>query len=319
MKYRIKAYSLYNLFKERKMPPSSQGLIGEAHSVSVVPMDAPIGAEIRGVDLSDGLGDADMQAVMDALHRHSVILLRDQDIEPGHQKVFASRLGQMRTSFYNRYGVPGHSELTVVSNLRNEQGEAIGIADAGMLWHTDASYLKTPDLYTVLYGIEIPHRDGRPIGDTIFTSAALAFEALPEDVRQRIDGLRAVHSFTAHLAKKQARQQLLRAPLTDEQKKAVPDVDHPVVRRHPVTGRKCLFVTDGHTSHILGLPQQEADELLSFLTQHVQQARFHYRHSWRKGDLIVWDNAAVQHLAVFDYGDIPRRLHRAGISGPVPV
>jgi taurine dioxygenase len=319
MKSAIEAYSLYNLDQERKMPMNSSVVASPPGVPEVVPMDAPIGAEIRGVDLARSIGDAQMQAIMDALHQHAVIVFRGQQIEPGHQKAFASRLGEMRTSFYNRYGVPGHSELTVVSNLKNESGEAIGIADAGMLWHTDASYLKTPDMYTVLYGIEIPHRDGRPIGDTLFTSAGLAYDELPDDIRRRVDNLRAVHSFSAHLAKKQARKQLRRAPLTDEQKKAVPDVDHPVVRRHPITGRKCLFVTDGHTSHILGLPEQEAEELLHFLTGHIQQERFHYRHSWRKGDLIVWDNAAVQHLAVFDYGDIPRRLHRAGIAGPVPV
>jgi len=290
-----------------------------ASSRSVHSFGTPIGAEIRGIDLAAGLDDDACQYLRDALHEHSVVVLRGQDITPDRQKELARRLGEMRTSFYNRYGVPEHPELTIVSNMKREDGEALGIADAGMLWHTDASYLKTPDMYTLLYGIEIPHREGKPIGDTVFSSAWGAYEALPRDMQQRIDGLRAVHSFAAHIEKKQARGQLKRAPLTAEQKAALPDVDHPVVRRHPVNGRKCLFVTEGHTSKILGLPEGEAAELLDFLTEHVKKEQFQYRHQWRKGDLIVWDNCAVQHLAIFDYGDIPRRLHRAGILGPVPV
>jgi taurine dioxygenase len=286
---------------------------------SVVALPTPIGAEIRGIDVAAGVSEAQAQFMRDALNEHSVIVLRGQDISPDQQLKFAQLLGEPRASFYNRYGVAERPELTIVSNLKRDDGEALGIADAGMLWHTDASYLKTPDMYTVLYGIEIPHKDGKPVGDTVFSSAWSAYDALPPDMKQRIDGLRAVHSFSAHLEKKRAKGQLKRAPLTEEQKNALPDVEHPVVRRHPVNGRKCLFVTEGHTSEIVGLPAQEGVQLLELLTKHMTKPEFHYRHSWRKGDLIVWDNCAVQHLAIFDYGDIPRRLHRAGIFGPVPV
>lgn len=282
-----------------------------------IPMQAPIGAEIVGIDVAAGPSEADYQFLRDALHEHSVIVLRGQDITPAQQKAFSERFGEMRTSFYNRYAVPEEPALTIVSNIKREDGEMIGIADAGMLWHTDASYLKTPDMYTLLYGIEIPHEGDKVLGDTVFASTWAAYDALPDDMKRRIDPLRAVHSFAAHLEKKQAKGQLKRAGLTDEQKKKVPDVDHPVVRTHPVNGRKCLFVTEGHTSEILG--DEHGAELLEFLTEHVKKPQFQYRHTWKKGDLIVWDNCAVQHLAVFDYGQIPRRLHRAGISGPVPV
>jgi taurine dioxygenase len=287
-------------------------------SPCAIPMKAPIGAEIVGIDVSAGLTEADCQLLRDALHAYSVIVLRGQDITPQQQKAFAERFGVPRTSFYNRYAVPEAPELTIVSNIRREDGELIGIADAGMLWHTDGSYLKTPDMYTVLYGIEIPHDDGKVLGDTVFASSWAAYEALPEEMRRRIDPLRAIHSFTVHLEKKQAKGQLKRAPLTDEQKKKVPDVDHPVVRTHPINGRKCLFVTEGHTSEILGVERDEGAKLLEFLTDHVKKPQFQYRHHWQKGDLIVWDNCAVQHLAVFDYGQIHRRLHRSGISGAVP-
>ncbi len=284
-----------------------------------IAMQAPIGAEILGIDVAQGPSASDFQFLRDALHEYSVIVLRGQDITPEQQKSFAEQFGELRTSFYNRYAVAQVPALTIVSNLRREDGELIGIADAGMLWHTDGSYLKTPDMYTVLYGIEIPHQGDQVLGDTVFASSWGAYDALPLETKRRIDPLRAIHSFTAHIEKKQAKGQLKRAPLTDEQKKNVPDVDHPVVRIHPINGRKCLFVTEGHTSEVLGVDGAEANELLSFLTEHVKKPEFQYRHHWKKGDLIVWDNCAVQHLAVFDYGEIPRRLHRTGISGAVPV
>ncbi len=290
-----------------------------AQTASVVPMFAPIGAEVVGIDVASSPGESDFRLLRDALHHYSVIVIRNQDITPEHQKDFAGRFGELRTSFYNRYGVADYPALSIVSNIKREDGEHIGIADAGMLWHTDGSYLKAPDMYTVLYGLQIPQQEGGALGDTLFSSAWAAYDALPQDVKRRIDGLRAVHSFTAHMEKKKAKGQLKRAPLSAQQRDALPDVDHPVVRRHPVNGRKCLFVTEGHTSGISGLDEREGSELLQFLTEHIKKSEFHYRHTWRKGDLIVWDNCAVQHLAVFDYGDIPRRLHRAGIAGPVPV
>lgn len=300
---------------ELSFPPSRTS----QSNVAVSLLAAPIGAEIVGLDIGGQVNEADYQILRDALHENSVIVLRNQDISPAQQKDFAGHFGEPRASFYNRYGVPEEPALTIVSNIKHEDGEQIGIADAGMLWHTDGSYLKRPDMYTLLYGIEIPQKDGRALGNTIFTSCWGAYDALPADLKIRIDGLRAVHSFSAHIEKKQARGQLKRAPLTAEQKSRLPDVDHPVVRRHPINGRKCLFVTEGHTSHIVGMEKNESDALLEFLTEHLKKPEFHYTHSWKKGDLVIWDNCAVQHLAVFDYGDIPRRLHRAGISGPVPV
>ena len=285
---------------------------------AVIPMAAPIGAELTGLDVAAGLDDAAIAFVRDALHHHAVIVIRGQQLTPAQQTIFAKQIGEPRVSFYNRYAVPGQPELSIVSNI-TENGESIGIADAGMLWHTDGSYLKTPDLYTVLYGITIPERDGQPLGDTVFASASHAYEALPEAERARIDPLRAIHSFERHIEKKRAKGQLKRAPLSAEQKAALPDVDHPVVRTHPVTGRRGLFVTEGHTAEIVGLEPEEGRALLDRLNAQVQQPEFQYRHAWRPGDLIVWDNCAVQHLAVFDYGAIPRRLHRSGILGPVPV
>ena len=283
----------------------------------VVPLGKSIGAEVAGIDVGAGVDERAMDVVRDALNRYSVIVLRDQALTPADQIAFSRRLGEIRTSFYNRYSVPGHPELSVVSNIK-KNGEAIGIADAGMLWHTDGSYLKAPDMYTILYGLEIPHRDGRPIGDTIFSSSWAAYDALPPALKARLAGMKATHSFADHLDKKKKAKNLKRAPLTAAQQAELPDVDHPVVRTHPVTGRACLFATEGHTSAIAGMDADESAALLTELWEQIRKPEFQYRHSWKKHDLLIWDNAAVQHLAVFDYDDVPRRLHRAGVHGSVP-
>ncbi|MGE0718798.1 MAG: TauD/TfdA dioxygenase family protein [Alphaproteobacteria bacterium] len=289
-----------------------------AAGLKVTPLTDVIGAEVSGVDVAAGLPEAEFQALRDALHRHAVIVLRGQKLTPAQQIAFSRRVGPMRVSFYNRYAVPDHPELTVVSNIV-EDGRAIGIADAGMLWHTDASYLREPDMYTLLYALEVPRDGDRVIGDTMFTNAAAAFEALPDEDRHRLERMRAIHSLVQHIEKKRRLGNLKRAPLTEEQKKEMPDVSHPVVRTHPVTGRKCLYVTEGHTASVVGLPEDESDALLERLWAHLKNPAFIYRHNWREGDLVVWDNCTAHHLAVFDYGDRRRRLHRAGIAGGIPV
>jgi len=292
--------------------------LGDAEQFETVLLGPGIGAQIKGIQVGDSLNAQELSFVRQALNDHSVIILRDQDITPIQQTNFAKQLGDLRVSFYNRYAVPDQPELSIVSNIKKD-GVAIGIEDAGMLWHTDASYLKTPDMYTVLYGIEIPQRDGKVLGNTLFSSAWGAYDALSDAMKAKIAHLRAKHSFIDHLAKKAKIGNLKRAPLTEKQKAELPDVDHPIVRKHPVNERPCLFVTEGHTSEVVGMPLDESNELLNQLWEQLKNPAFIYAHSWRKGDLIVWDNCAVHHLAVFDYGDIPRKLHRAGMIGQVPV
>lgn len=297
----------------------SSASIPRAGGIRVIERGPGVGAEVAGVDVAAGVDEAAFRTVLDALHEYSVIVLPGQQLTPADQIAFAKRFGEMRTSFYNRYGVPDFPALSVVSNIQNEKGEAIGIADAGMLWHTDASYLPRPDMYTLLYGIEIPHADGKPLGDTLFVSSWRAFEALPPDLQKRLRGLRAVHSFLDHLDKKSRAGNLKRAPLTEKQKAELPDTLHPVVRTHPATGRPCLYVTEGHTASIDGLDAAESEALLKQLADHLRDPRFQYRHRWTRGDLLIWDNCSAHHLAIFDYGTTPRRLHRAGIVGAVPV
>jgi taurine dioxygenase len=282
--------------------------------MKAVPLSPALGAVVRGVDVAAGVSETEMAFVRDTLHRHGVIVLRGQKLSPAQQVAFCNRLGALRVSFLADLAVEGVKELTIVSNIVKD-GKPIGLVDAGALWHTDGSYLERPDMYTVLYAVQIPQRDGKPLGDTLFLSTAAAYEALPEATRQRIDDARVVHSLAHHIEKKVEAN--FKAPPVA--KNAKPDVVHPMVRTHPVTGRKCIYATEGHTKEVVGLAGSESRLLLEEVFAHVKRPEFLYRHKWQVGDLLIWDNCSTQHLAITDYGDLPRRLHRAGIEGPVPV
>jgi len=276
-----------------------------------------LGAEITGLDASQGFSGEQAEFVRRALDEHSVIVLRDQRLTPQQQCAVAEKIGVPRVSFFKDRSVPGAEMLTIVSNIV-ENGKPIGLMDAGALWHTDGSYLARPDMYTILYAIQIPQRDGKALGPTWFASTAAAYDQLDDGRKQRLQGMRAIHSLAHHVEKKR-QANFAPPPVSDKQRPADPEVSHPVVRTHPRTGRKCLYVTEGHTKAIEGMERGESDKLLSGLWSHIVQEEFLYRHEWRVGDLLMWDNCSTQHLAVTDYGDLPRRLHRAGISGDVPV
>lgn len=286
--------------------------------LATIPMGAAVGAEVRGIDVGAGLSADELAFLQAAIDKYSVVVLRDQDISPPAQIALAKGMGEVEPLMYSRYAVPGYPEMTVISNIKNEQGEAIGIEDAGMLWHTDSSYKARPDMYTMLFGMEIPHKDGEPIGDTAFASVIEAYKTLPEELRKNLIGKIGVHSFAFHIDKKSKKGQMKRAALSPEQMAKLPDVRHPVVRRHPHTGLPCLFVSEGHTSQIDGLSREESDQLLEEIWAHIRDPKFQYRHKWRKGDLVIWDNVAVQHLAMFDYGSLRRKMNRIGTLGGVP-
>jgi taurine dioxygenase len=216
-------------------------------------------------------------------------------------------------------------EILIVSNVLDEEGNAIGSQDAGRFWHSDLSYKREPSMLSALYALEVPEKAGRVLGDTSFASTTAAYEALPEETRQRIAGLKNVHSYRHYRAKNIAAQKSEQARggrviqehvLTEEQLKSVPDVETPVVRTHPVTKRKGLFVNEAHTSHISGMPREDSDMLLAQLYRHIVRPEFIYTHTWRAGDLLIWDNCAVQHKATFDY-DLPLRrlMYRTTVRG----
>jgi len=203
----------------------------------------------------------------------------------------------------------------VISNIKDENGENIGLADAGLTWHTDVSYLKKPSRCSLLYAKEVPYRDGKPLGDTLFTNTIAAYEALPEIMKRRLVGLRAIHRYSE-------RKRVANSPrpkLTKKQLDQTPDVAHPIVRTHAWTGRKSLYVTAGECIGVEGLPHDEGLALIEELHAHCVRPEFQYRHKWQVGDLLMWDNATSMHIAICDYVLPERRLmHRTTVAGGVP-
>ncbi len=288
-----------------------------------------LGAEIAGIDLSRPLPDDTFAQVAKAFFDNEVVFFRNQNLAPEHQVAFTRRFGLLEQHVRKESRLAGFPEILVVANVLDEQGNAIGTQDAGRFWHSDLSYKREPSMLSALYAVEVPLKDGRVLGDTNFASTTAAYDALSAEMKRRVEGLKNVHSYRFYRNKnvKAQREEQARGGrviqehvLTEEQLKSVPDVETPIVRTHPVTGRKGLFVNEAHTSHIVGMPQAESDALLDELYRHIVKPEFQYRHTWQPGDLLMWDNAAVQHKANFDY-DLPLRrlMYRTTVRGSVPA
>jgi taurine dioxygenase len=280
-------------------------------SIEVIPTGAAVGAEIRGVNLAHPVDDATFAVIEKAYDTHGVIFFRGQCVTPSQQVAFTRRFGEIEFNIFGeRWGVPDNPEIVVVSNIMDEN-RPVGVRRAGENWHSDMCYTARPPRGTMLYAIEIPALHGLTLGDTEFASAQAAWEALPDPMRCRIEGRRALFDFTG---RKRA------VPLTQEEINRNPPVMHPIVRTHPSTGKRCLYIMRDDCIGIEGLEQDEAEALIAALADHIVKPAFVYRHQWRLGDLLMWDNCTVQHRAVQDY-DLPQRrlMHRTTMGGSVPV
>jgi taurine dioxygenase len=287
-------------------------------AIEVVPLAPLIGAEVSGVDVR-ALDERHLLAVRDAVLRYSAVVVRGQALEPEEQLAFMHRLYPLREAGrLNVFALDGYPQITVVSNIV-EDGRPVGLSDAGLLWHTDTCFQPHPELFVSLYALELPEQDGRILGDTVFVSTAAAYDALPDSMKDRLDGLEVVQSYAFHLEKMRRLGLLTRPPVTSDQHEEIQDVCHPLVRVHPVTGRRIMYVNESFSARVVGLSPAESDAVLDELLEHLQRPEFSFTQRWRPGDLVVWDNAATQHRATFDYGDIRRRLHRASTTGPVPT
>jgi taurine dioxygenase len=296
--------------------------------ITVTRIGKHLGAEISGVDLSQPLDDNTFAQIANAFFDNEVAFFRNQHITPAQQVAFTRRFGILEAHVRKESRLGGHDEIFVLSNKLDAQGKAIGAQDAGRYWHSDLSYKREPSMLSALYAVEIPVKNGVALGNTYFASTTAAYAALPESMKQRLAAMRNVHSYREYRLKNYAAQQederrgirtvQEHAP-TPEQLASVPDTEMDVVRKHPVTGRKGLFINDGHTSHLTGMPRAESDALLAELYAHITQPEFIYGHSWRVGDLLMWDNIAVQHKATFDYDPLPRLMYRTTVRGPAVV
>jgi taurine dioxygenase len=275
---------------------------------------APLGAEITDLNLAEPLADDTFRAAEDVLHDRGVVVFRDQHLTEEQHVAFSRRFGELEIHVAKQYLKPGYPEILVVSNvIANAQN--IGMRDAGQYWHSDLSYVDNPSRCSLLYALEVPTQDGRVLGDTLFASAAHAYETSPGSLKVRLERARAVHRYADRY--KQQQETIGREPLSEQQLKRVPDVSHLVIRPHPLTGRKVLFVNEGFTAYIEGMTQTESDALLQGLFAHIVRPEALYAHHWRRGDLLMWDNCLVQHCAVGDYALPLRRLmHRTTVAGP---
>ena len=289
-------------------------------AIPVRKCDAALGAEIV-FDLSRAIDDRTFAELEGIFHDNIVVFFRDQHLTNEQHIAFSRRLGELEIHIVKKYLLPEDPEILLVSNIKNDAGEHIGLADAGFTWHSDTSYRKNPSRCSLLYAKEVPHRDGKPLGDTVFANCIAAYEALPDAMKRRLAGTKAIHRYSM-------RRRVDNSPrpkLTAAQLAETPDIAHPIVRSHPYTGRKALYVTAGECIGIVlrdgaQMPEDEALDMIAELDAHCVRPEFCYRHSWRIGDLVMWDNASAMHLAICDYTLPERRLmHRTTVIGPEPI
>ena len=256
--------------------------------------DACIGAVVEGADLGAPLDEVSFGELEAAFDRRSVLCIRDQTLTPEQFAAFGRRFGPVERIFLAHYAHPDCPDIMLVSNVE-EAGRQIGHADAGRVWHTDMSYTARPPRATLLYALEVPEENGRTLGATAFASAVDAYDALDQETKSLIAGRTAVHRVSGR------RKTTGTGAQDDGHRARQPDVVHDVARINPATGRTAIYVSEGECVSISGLDDDHALRIVDRLASHIQRPEFAHVHHWRKGDLLMWDNGAVQHRASFDY------------------
>jgi taurine dioxygenase len=259
-----------------------------------------LGARVEGLDLAQPLAADTFAQLEQALGRYGVLSYPKQTLTALQLKTFAERFGRLEINVANAYQEPGIPEVMILSN-KVENGKPVGLSDAGQDWHTDMSYSHMIAFTNVLYGIEIPHRDGEPLGNTEFCNMHAAYADLPTDLKTTLEGMTITHDFAKFWDKMRLTKGSTRAPLTEAQRRAKPPVSQPVFLTHPITGKKVLYANPGYSMRINELPEPESARILDFLFAHQLQTKYQYRHRWSVGDVLMWDNMGTLHNAVADY------------------
>jgi taurine dioxygenase len=277
------------------------------------PIGQILGASIEDIDLSRPLADKDFRQILRALGEYGVLCFPGQRLETAEFARFGRMFGELEINVANQFHEPGHPEVMILSNMTRD-GKPVGLGDAGQGWHTDMSYSKDIALANVLYAIKVPTRDGRPLGDTQFRNMHAAYEELPANIKRRLAGRSATHDFAKFWDMMRVRPGSQRAPLTPEQRAKKPPVSQPIFRTHPITGRTILYCNPGYAMRIDGLPEAESAELLEYLFEHQEQAKFFHAHKWAEGQVLMWDNIGTVHNAIPDYRpDEPRYMRRVQV------
>jgi taurine dioxygenase len=273
--------------------------------IEVRPLTAAIGAEVHGIDLRDApYSDAIMRRLEQAVYEHMVLFFRDQQMTPQQQVDFGRWFGELEI---HPFAIP-HPDYPAMVVLDQTAPEK----DGANRWHTDASFMVGPSALTILRAVQLP-----PLGgDTCWASMYAAYDALSEPVREMLDGLTAIHDLIGPLERAVATGHSIAG--MDELRARWPVTEHPVIRTHPKTGRKLLYVNSNFTTRINGLTEAENARLLPFLIEHVRSPDFQCRFRWAPGSVAFWDNRCTQHYAVADYNE-RRVMHRVTVAGERPA
>ena len=277
--------------------------------LEIVPIAGALGAEIRGITLSDELSDEIVAEIRQALMDHLVIFFRDQTLSPESQIAFAKRFGSLEEHDFVR-GLADHPEIIRVIREADEEGMNFGGG-----WHSDVTHQQCPALGSVLYAIDVPPYGG----DTLFANQYLAYESLSPGMQRMLDGLTAIHTARGPFGPEGRSKTNWKNMQVDVSEKALDEMEHPVVRIHPETGRKALFVNRTFTVRFKEMSEQESRPLLEYLFDHACQERFTCRFRWTPRAVAFWDNRCVLHYALNDYCGYRREMHRVTISGDRPV
>ena len=270
------------------------------------PIKGGFGIEVRGIDLATS-GPEPLAQIVDAFNRHGILVVRDQHLSPEAQMAVTRAFGTPETNQRLEYTYPGIPEIYVISN-RVVDGKRVGDYEAGQGWHTDSSYLPEPVMCTMLYAMEVPPEGS----DTIMSDLCAVWDSLPPDRQAKLDGLQVQHSWRALME--------LKNVAMDPDDNSIPDVVHPMVRRHPTDGRRALWVSSGTTRGVVGMPNPQGLDLLEELVEMATQERFLYRHKWQVGDLLIWDNRCTLHTGTpFDITKYQRHVHRTWVKGDRPI
>jgi taurine dioxygenase len=275
-------------------------------NLQITPLSSALGAQISGVDLSRDLSAEQRNAIEQALLEHQVLFFREQPITPQQQARFAARFGDLH--IHPIYpNVPGQPEVLILDT-------AVTDVRDNAVWHTDVTFLPTPAMGAVLSAKQLPAYGG----DTLWASGIAAFESLSRPMQSLLDGLSATHDFTRSFPLERFGTTAADLARWEETRRKNPPLSHPVIRTHPVSGRKALFVNDGFTTRINELEPAESEAILKLLFAHTTRPEFTIRWRWQENDVAMWDNRVTQHYAVDDYRPQRRVMHRATILGDVP-
>ncbi len=272
------------------------------------------GAEVRGMPIHGDVVPELLGEFISALHRYRVLIVPGLELDPADLVAFSRRFGPLEIHSRFENTLPAHREVFCVGNVERD-GMKASFNRGVEQWHADSSYRRTPSDASLFYAEIVPGEGG----DTLFADATSAWRTLEPAMRRRVEGLYAVHSLET-LRQWGARHNPERAAGVDHQPEAFPPVRQPLVRSHPATGAKSLYVCPAVISHIEGIGAEESAMLIETLIMHVTQARFVYCHRWRKGDLVIWDNRAVLHTAsLFDHTRYQRLMYRTTVAGGAPA